>query len=453
MIERFPYGKAPFWLTIIAIVSAVLVAYTQGQRARSRPDLVFATFASNHIEAYKEAIPSFEREHGVSVSLQLVNSRALQTRLQNAMLAGTDVPDLVEMGPSDMQFFTGGPLEDIGFLDLTERLKREGWLKRLVRSRLSLLTFQKHIFGVPHDVHPVALMYRADLVEKLGIDVNELDTWDEFVRVGRKITRDLDGDGVRDRYMIDLPTSAPWGVEIMMLQQGISLFDEDGNINFNQPKTVDTILWYIEQTQSEHRIAFECGWGTSLAKAMTDGLALFYIAPDWRTGTTQQEIQNLKGKLKLMPLPAWEPGGRRTSTWGGSAVVIPKQNHNTELSWKLAKHLYFDPEALGRRFLDTNIIPPLKDAWDLPAFKKPNPFFSGQAIGELFAKLAPEVPEDWATPYRQDTANKIGDVFLRGGAYFKARGKKGLREYVARELDDAEAYIQHKMDRNVLAKR
>ncbi len=453
MFERFPYGKAPFWLTAIALLSALLVLYTQERRAAARPDLVMATFAPNHIEAYKAAIPSFEREQDVSVSLQLVHSRALQTRLQNAMLAGTDVPDLVEMGPSDMSYFTAGPLEDIGFLDLTDRLESEGWRERLVESRLSLLTFQGRVFGLPHDVHPVALMYRADLVSKLGIDVSTLTTWDEFARVGREVTRDLDGDGIRDRYMIDLPTSAAWGIEIMMLQQGISLFDQKGNVNFNQPKTVDTILWYIEQTESEQRIAFECGWGTSLAKAMTDGLALFYIAPDWRTGTTQQEIQNLKGKMKVMPLPAWEKGGRRTSTWGGSAVLIPKQNPNTELAWKLAKHLYFDAEALGQRFLDTNIIPPLKDAWDLPAFKKPNPYFSGQAIGELFAELALEVPEDWATPYRQDTANKVGDVFLRGSAYFKKNGKSGLREYVAHELDEAQAYIEKKMARNVLAKR
>jgi hypothetical protein len=47
----------------------------------------------------------------------------------------------------------------------------------------------------------------------------------------------------------------------------------------------------------------------------------------------------------------------------------------------------------------------------------------------------------------------VGDVFLRGSAYFKKNGKVGLRDYVARELDEAQAYIEKKMARNVLAKR
>ncbi|MEY4549173.1 MAG: hypothetical protein RL685_5368, partial [Pseudomonadota bacterium] len=37
--------------------------------------------------------------------------------------------------------------------------------------------------------------------------------------------------------------------------------------------------------------------------------------------------------------------------------------------------------ALGERFLATNIIPPLKEAWDLPELQLPNEFWSGQKLG------------------------------------------------------------------------
>lgn len=452
MVEQFPYGKAPFWLLCLALLSSLGLFATRKKGADARTELTMATFATQHYGAYKRVLPEFERKHGIEISLQLVDMRALETRLQNAMLAGTDVPDLVELNDGSMGFFTRGPLKDVGFLDLTERVEREGIRPRVVESRFSKWQSRGRVFAVPHDVHPVMLMYRADLVEALGIDVAELETWDKFAEVGRKVLKDLDGDGVIDRYMIDLPFGGDFGFQIMMKQQGVWLFGPDGEITFNDPKTVDTMIWYLRHTHGPRRIAVECGWGQSLMKAMTDGLALFFMAPDWRTYTTQEDLPNLKGKWKLMPLPAWQKGGRRTSAWGGTGLAISRQTKQPELAWELAKFLYFTPSELGRRFSETLILPPFKDAWNLPEFQAPQPYFSGQKLGAEYAKLAPDTPPSWDSPYSRTGENKMSEVFLRAIAHYKQHGEQGLREVIERELGEAAAYIQRLRDRNVLAR-
>lgn len=452
MIERFPYGKAPFWLMAIALVSTLLVVVAESGEARDKAELTFALFAPNHMPMYRRAIPEFERKHGVKVSLQLVHSRALQQRLQNSMLAKTEVPDLVEIQEGSIGVFARGPLEEVGLVDLTERLSKEGYRERIVESRFSPWSSRQHVFAVPHDVHPVMLMYRADLVEKLGIDVDSLTTWDAFVEAGRRVTRDLDGDGIADRYMIDLPTSGAWGLTLLLRQQGISYVDADGRVAFDQPKTVDTLFWYIHQVFGPQRIAWECGWGQTLVKAMTDGLALFYIAPDWRTFVLAFDAPNLAGKLKLMPLPAWEPGGRRTSVWGGSGLAIPKGSPKQELAWEFAKHLYFNPKELGRRFLESNIIPPFKDAWDLPEFRTKNAYFSGQELGTMYAALAKETPPAWTSGYSQQAEGKVSEAYLRGVAHFKTKGDAGLRELLQREVAAAAVYVNRSMARNVWAR-
>ncbi|MGC4088340.1 MAG: extracellular solute-binding protein [Polyangiaceae bacterium] len=296
MIDRFPYGKAPFWLMALALASTLAVLALRLRARAERADLTFALFAPNHLPAYNRVKPVFERKHNVRIALQLVQGRALQTRLQNAMLSGTEVPDIVEMPEGSLSFFTRGPLSDVGFVDLTERLDREGYREKLVTARLSLWSSRGHVFGLPHDVHPVMLMYRADLVESLGIDVEQLQTWDDFAAAGRKVIKDLDGDGVPDRYMVDFPSTASWALTILLRQRGIGLFDEQGKVSFNQEKTVDTIIWYLRQNFGKGRIAYECGWGQPLLKAMRDGLALFYVAPDWRTFVLEQDAPNLSGK-------------------------------------------------------------------------------------------------------------------------------------------------------------
>jgi arabinosaccharide transport system substrate-binding protein len=368
------------------------------------------------------------------------------------MLARTDVPDVVEINDGSMGFFTRGPLSDVGFLDLTERVAREGYRPRIVESRFSKWQSRGRVFAVPHDVHPVMLMYRADLVEALGINVDELDTWDAFAKVGQKVRADLDGDGVSDRYMIDLPLGGGFGFQIMMLQRGLWLFGPGGEIVFNDPRTVETMIWYLRHTHGPQRIAVECGWGQSLMKAMTDGLALFYMAPDWRTFTTQLDLPNLKGKWKVMPLPAWEKGGRRTSVWGGTGLAISRMSKRPDLAWELAKFLYFTPSELGRRYAETLILPPFKDAWNLPEFQAPNAYFSGQKLGAEYAKLAPDTPPSWDSPYSRTGENKMSEVFLRAIAHYKQHGEQGLREAIERELSVAAAYLQRLKDRNVLQK-
>lgn len=452
MVERFPYGKAPFWLLALALASSLLLVATRQRAAVDRPDLSLATFAVQHYAAYKRMLPEFERAHHVKVGLQLVDQRALQTRLQNAMLAHVAVPDVVEIVDGTIGSFTRGPLSDVGFLDLTERIQRAGYRDRIVASRFSKWESRGHLFAVPHDVHPVMLVYRADLVEALGLHVEELDTWDAFAAAGQGVLKDFDGDGVTDRYMIDLPSGGGFGLTLLLLQRGVGLFSKTGDVSFNDPRAVETIVWYLHQVRGPRRIATECGWGQPLAKAMSDGVALFYVAPDWRSNLIQTDVPGLSGKLKLMPLPAWEKGGRRTSTWGGTGLAITKQSAHPELAWELAKFLYFTPRELGKRFADTGVLPPFRDAWSLPEFQAPSAFYSGQRLGAEYARLAPETPPVWDSPYSTAAEAKLGEAFLRAAEHFDGHGDDGLREVVERELAQAETYVRRLMDRNVLGK-
>jgi len=112
-VSNFPYGRAPFWLLVIAVVSVGLRVATS-RRREARPDLVIVTHTEAQFDAYRKAIPRFERDHGVKVQLQFANWASLQARLQNAILAGTEVPDLSEVFAGSLGFFTRGPVEDMG---------------------------------------------------------------------------------------------------------------------------------------------------------------------------------------------------------------------------------------------------------------------------------------------------------------------------------------------------
>tara|TARA_B100000745_G_C20140395_1_gene390970 strand:+ start:516 stop:1895 length:1380 start_codon:yes stop_codon:yes gene_type:complete len=447
-MPKFPYGKVPFWILLIAISTGIFNLVVALSKRGEKPDLVFVSFARSHMEAYEEATEEFQKEHGVKVQLQLVSTRTVNSRLQNAFLTNANVPDVVEILADTMGTFTKGPIEDVGFVDLTDRLHAEGLYDRFVESRYSRLSRLGRIFALPHDVHPLMLCYRSDLVEKLGIDVHTLRTWDDFVEMGRRITRDLDGDGNPDRYALDLPANGDM-LTPLLLQRREPLFTKNGQLKINNHTVEDTIIWYIHQSRGKNRIAFSAGWGQTLAQTVTDGLVLFYFCPDWRTKYFETDTPHLSGKMKLMPLPAWEIGGSRVSTWGGTGLAITKACKNQKLAWKFAKVLYLKAEDLGKRFKASYIIPPVKDAWDLPEFKEPVPFYTNQPIGALYAEMAKDVPSNYASPYYGLARNKLNEVFINAALYYDRNGDDGLKEYIKRELARVSAYVENRAQHNI----
>jgi arabinosaccharide transport system substrate-binding protein len=180
-MRSFPFGQAAFSMLVVALLSGFwLAAHPSPAKTAT---LTYWTFAKTHYLAYQQAVPSFEAAYpGVKVDLQLVSGTAVTTRLQAAFWADLDVPDLVEVEISSAGSFFRGPLKDVGFLDLTERIHQTGLWDRMVQARFAPYTSRGHIFGLPHDVHPVQLAYRRDIFAKEGVDAGKIRTWDDFIR-------------------------------------------------------------------------------------------------------------------------------------------------------------------------------------------------------------------------------------------------------------------------------
>jgi arabinosaccharide transport system substrate-binding protein len=447
LADWFPFGKAPLViLMLLAVSGAWHLARPIGWREAT---LRLWTFAHPHLEAYLNAQPSFEAAHpGTTLDIQLVHMQAVTSRLRAAFWADLDVPDLVEVEITPAGTFFAGPPDKIGFEDLTPHLKASGLMDRLVQTRLAPYTHRGRIYGLPHDVHPVMLAYRRDLFEELGLRAEDLDTWEKFVAAGRRVTR------LGERYMIALPDAASYGIETLLFQrdglQGrrAGFFDPDGDLIMDNETAVETVKWYVPLVAGADRIAAEPGWGQPWVQSVEDGYILSFICPDWRSNSAEKNIPRMAGKMALMPLPAVVPGGRRTSTWGGTMLAITKRSPHKALAWELAQHLYLNPDELALRFRDTNILPALRTAWDHEAIHDRRPYWSGQRIGELFRDLADQVPPQYGHPYLNLAKSKLGEVVGDCAAYYEAHGDGEFDAYVRRRLKAAADEVRTQMKRN-----
>jgi arabinosaccharide transport system substrate-binding protein len=416
---------------------------------------VFWIFAKTHQRLYEPMTAAWNSAQPPAqrVRLVLLSAGALQRRLLSGFLSETPLPDLAEAYLQIVAQAFMGPLEDVGFVDLTDVIQAEGIDEQINAPSFAPWTSRGRIFGLPHDVHPVLLAYRADLVEAAGIDVSAIRTWDDFVRLLRPLVRDIDGDGYPDHYLLNIWETNPELIDSLMLQAGGALFDTQARLVMHSEINARVLATVVSWTTGPERIAVNAPeFDAAGNKMRLDGTVLFSFMPDWLTSAWRQDLPQLAGKVRLMPLPAWETGGRRTTVLGGTMLGIPKRAKDFDSAWRYAKHLYLSPELARELFRTTGIISPVKQHWTDPVYAESSTYFCGQRYGQLYIAAAPQVPPRTSSPYQGLAQIKLTDSALALKAYAQQHGRytvAALLPEARRLLAQAEMQVHEQMQRNV----
>ena len=135
-------------------------------------------------QSLKKVAEGFEAKYP-NVDVNLVNAGTgndQYTALQNAISAGSGVPDVAQIEYYALpQFALGKSLADLGQFgaaDLDGTFTAGPW---------SSVQAQGGVYGLPMDSGPMALFYNKQLFDKHGIAVPT--TWDEFLEAGRALKK------------------------------------------------------------------------------------------------------------------------------------------------------------------------------------------------------------------------------------------------------------------------
>lgn len=423
--------------------------------AASRHGSPFWIYNEVHRTTYEPFVAEWNRRHpDKAIDMILLHQIALERRLLSGFLSGTPVADLVETERAQAARAFAGPLSQVGFHDLTDRIHEEGLYDRINAPTWTPWISRGRIFGIPHDMNPVMLVYRADIIEAAGIDLpNQVETWDDFYRVLKPLMRDLDGDGRNDRFLLNGSTNNELFLEILLRQAGGRFFDEHERLCFNDPVNARTLAKITTWLTGPNRMCTDAPeYSAAGHKMRLDGTVLCAVIPDWMMGQWKKEIPGLAGKLKLMPIPAFTPGGRRTSVFGGSMIAITKTAPDFEAAWEFANYLYMSPESAEMLYRGTGIVSPVKDLWDLPVYREPDPYFSGQPAGAMFIAQAPDIPHRSSSPYERVALERLLTVATLLANYADRHQKftvEELQPEAQRLLDAAHATIDAQIKRNV----
>ena len=338
----------------------------------------------------EKLVPSFnERYPDIKVTIDMSGTN-MQSRFLLSLVAGVGAPDLSQLQLVDAPRF--GPSGRM--MDLTEVAKQ--YEDSFSPSFWQNCVHNGRIYAIPWDMGPCAIFYKRDLFERYGVDPDSIETWEDYIEVGKRIVEASEGE----TKVLPLSTQGLIGIfEILIQQNGGGVFDEEGRIIIRSQENVEALEVLRGLLDSGITTPVNVFSHEYFASLQNDTIATYPMAV-WFGGSIKDYAEPTAGNWGVFRLPAYRPGGLRTSNLGGSVLAIPDQGKNKEAAWKFVEYALCTKEGQLAQYRNFDLFPCLMTTFDAPFFDEPDPFYAGQKVRRLFATDIEKIPvlirtEDW----------------------------------------------------------
>ncbi len=277
----------------------------------------------------------------------------------------------------------------------------------------------------PWDSGTVGLYYRTDYLKDAGVDPASLKTWDDFLAAGEAVKSKT------GHTMISIDVSTGGTFQMLLQQQGQGLFNDAGEITVNTPEAIKA-LTLLKELNDKGYLKNVQGWDGRVTSAK-DGDSAFTVEAVWWAGTLESDAPELSGKYAVTELPGFSADGARTSNNGGSGLAVPSQAKNPELAAAFVDYVLADKANVVSMMTDESLFPSYLPAFEDPYFAKPQEYFGGQPIYELFAKLTATIPAITFTTDNAKATDIVGNAVVASvlNGQDPAEALKGAADQIA----------------------
>lgn len=270
---------------------------------------------------FNALIAQFEKSHpGVKIEFTKVEAATYAPTL-TTLFAGGSPPDIVHVAGFDYpRFASNGWLENLDPYIKKSKLDLTGW------SGQERCKWQGETVCIVNLYFGFTLGYNDELLKKAGVDVPK--NYQEFLAAAKKLTVDLNGDGIIDQYGTghEIGDGVSWYVTEMlnyMLPQGAFWTNAAGEVTMNTPQMISALRDWKEVNRSGV-IPRDPKGGDTRALFAEGKLALKVDGP-WLYPILNAAKPNVRPHLKLTTSPFDPPVGGISNVLA-IAADIPEKN-------------------------------------------------------------------------------------------------------------------------------
>ncbi|MFE9680611.1 extracellular solute-binding protein [Streptomyces sp. NPDC002701] len=349
----------------------------------------------------KDFVGAFEAAHpDIDVKVQIQEWDGIGEKV-TAALAGTDAPDVIETGNTQVaQFAQSG-----GLLDLSDKVGELGgkdWLKGLAEPG----AYEGKQYGIPYYAANRVVIHRTDLFEKAGIDPAALKTRDQWIAATRK----LDTGGTQGIY---LPGQNWYTLAGFVWDEGGDLATESGGKwkgSLDTPQALRGMEFYRKLQALGRGPKDSDEASPPQADVMAKGNVAQIISSPGGAGTVIENNPALKGKLGFFPIPGKTADAPGAVFTGGSDLVIPTASAKQDAAYTFIKELTGD--TWQKKLAVAMSYVPNKTT--LAGAVASDPGASAMAVGAAEGHATPNTP-GWAAVEAKNPIKDYLTAVLTGG--------------------------------------
>lgn len=390
--------RAPI-LGLAAVAMLLLSACGSG----AGPQPVRLTFWA-WVPGMDKAVDLFNQTHkDVQVTLDSIppGNRGGYGKMHAAVMSG-DAPCLAQMEFQELpSFLLNSELVDLrAYLTQADRADFQ-------QGTWDLVTFEGGTYAVPQATGPMALYYREDLLKKWDIKVPT--TWQEYREAAVKI-RKADPNAYITTFAAN--DAAPF---ISLAWQAgtpwINAADDVWHAEVTSPASTKVARFWQDLIKDD-LVKVAPQFTPSWYKDLNSGGVVAVPVAQWGEAIMEANAPESAGKWRAAPLPQWEPGGKASASYGGSATSLLRGCEHPKEAVEFALWINRDPRSVETLIKTGYGWPAAISGMSNPQLTKPSAFLGGQRTAQLFTDSANQVPKGWVWwPTFDDTVKILSDRF------------------------------------------
>lgn len=275
---------------------------------------------SKEVAIFKKKYPKVE----INVTNSDINS--IKDNLSKNLKDKTDVPDIISLEDTDVPSMVKSFKDNLIDAENVSDFKSDSYIKYQIYNS----TYGNNIYAFPWYVDPVFMAYRQDILGTLNVKSDDIKYWSEYLNVG---TGPVKAAGKAMLSMDYFNNSRLYNIG--MRQLGLNYFNDNDKLDLEDSiKPSELVV-----NAYNNKILYDDSKKLSDVQNFGDGNTLSIVSDLSTLRDIENKYTNLKGKINVEKMPAFEAGGNRDVVEFGENLMALKNAYKNKAAMEFIKFL------------------------------------------------------------------------------------------------------------------